>query len=101
MMLGVGVQSQDQNYIKNIEDRYDHPHSQMMPFSTVYRLPGDDPTQVATGAYCGPHHICLRGYCVDAYTNPLVYVDDDFVEIHTSEPPGESVLGWNACCNSQ
>ena len=48
---------------------------------------------MATGAYCGPHHICLRGYYVDAYTDPLVYEDDDFVEIHTSQPPGESILG--------
>ena len=65
-------------------------HTNLFIIHAVFELTGADPTQVTSGTLCGPHHICLKGgYCLDYLSEPPIYANDTYVEIHTSEPPGE------------
>ena len=68
-------------------------HTNLFIIHAVFELTGADPTQVTSGTLCGPHHICLKGgYCLDYLSEPPIYANDTYVEIHTSEPPGEISL---------
>ena len=65
-------------------------HTNLFIIHAVFELTGADPTQVTSRTLCGPHHICLKGgYCLDYLSEPPIYANDTYVEIHTSEPPGE------------